>query len=265
MKTGDAPVKKVGDAPSLLSLYTADLHIHTCLSPCATLDMTPMKIVREALLNKLSVIAITDHNSAENVSAVIACARDTKLHVIPGMEIASAEEVHIVALFETVEQAQAVQEVVFEHLPPGENDEELFGLQIIANEFDEVERFDKRLLVSATSLSIDHAVSLVHDHQGLVIAAHIDREGYGIIGQLGFIPDYLKLDALEISRRMGLAEARARFAEYSRFPFITSSDAHQLFEVGAAQTGFIMEIPDFAEIKKALLGMDGRAVAGEGR
>lgn len=244
----------------MLGVMNADLHVHTCLSPCASLDMTPVKIVEEAIRNKLSLVAITDHNSAENAAAVIRAARGTDLCVIPGMEVTTAEEVHLVALFDSVEEAEALQEVVFENLLPGENDEDLFGVQVIANEFDEVEGFNKRLLIGSTTLELTVLVDTIHRLGGLAVAAHIDRERFGLIGQLGFIPEGLELDAVEVSRAVRLEDAPARFVGCERFPFITASDAHELAAIGASATAFRLARPAMDELRLALAGRDGRGL-----
>jgi len=241
-------------------MLLADLHIHTCLSPCATFDMTPRKIVTEARKRKLDIIAITDHNSAENVGAVMAAATRAGLAVIPGMEVTTSEEVHIVGLFEDVERALAMQTLVYDHLQPGENDEDLFGLQVIANPFDEVEGINRRLLIGATRLGLGQVVEAIHTLNGVAIAAHIDREAFSIVGQLGFIPGDLELDALEISRRMSLKQGRTVFSGLERFPFITSSDAHDLEEIGVSPTAFRMGGPELDELKRALGRTGGRGI-----
>lgn len=249
-------------AAEMLRVVAADLHIHTCLSPCGDLDMTPTKIVRQALEKKLSIIAITDHNSAENTPAMIAAARETDLFVVPGIEVTTSEEAHIVGLFEGVEGALAMQAIVYDNLQPGENDEDVFGIQVVANECDEVENINKRLLIGATALSVVEVVEAIHHRQGLAIAAHIDRESFSVVGQLGFIPQDLDLDAIEISRHMTLSEARARFKEYERLPFITTSDAHFPDEIGGSWTRFQVARPDMAELRLALAGREGRKVLG---
>jgi predicted metal-dependent phosphoesterase TrpH len=243
-----------------LQVVAVDLHIHTCLSPCATLDMTPGNIIEQACRKNLAIIAITDHNSAENAAAVIAAARETALCVIPGMEITTQEEAHIVGLFERVEDALSMQELVYQNLQPGENDESTFGIQVVANEFDEVEDINKRLLIGATALPIEEVVASIHDRQGLAVAAHIDRESFSIISQLGLIPEGLNLDALEISSRMTLQQAQAQFGETMGFPFITASDAHRLEEIGGGLMRFRLASPDMAELRLALSGREGRKV-----
>ena len=244
----------------MLQTVSADLHIHTCLSPCADLDMTPRNIVRQSIAMGLSIIAITDHNSAENVAAVTAAARGTGLRIIPGIEIATAEEVHLVGLFESCGAVLRMQDIVFEHLMPGENDEKLFGMQVIANERDEVEGFNKRLLIGSTSLDVNRTIDCIHRHDGIAIFSHIDREANSIIGQLGFIPPGIPVDGIEISRRTGMAEARLRFREYERYPFITASDSHDLQDIGRVSTKFLLAETSLSEIRMALAGTDGRKI-----
>jgi predicted metal-dependent phosphoesterase TrpH len=234
--------------PGLVSI---DLHIHTCLSPCATLDMTPRKIVAEASRKRIEVIAVTDHNTTENALAVIKAAREFDLHVIPGIEVTTSEEVHIIGLFEKINQASEMQAIVYENLQEGMNDEGLFGMQVVANEHDEVEKMNKRLLIGATLLPVHEVVDAIHGLDGLAIAAHIDRERFSIIGQLGFIPDDLKLDAVEISRRLPLDQARSRFREYERFAFISASDAHDLEEIGKGATCLQMAGTHIKDLKQA--------------
>jgi PHP family Zn ribbon phosphoesterase len=228
--------------------YVADLHVHTCLSPCGDLQMSPRKIVETALSKDIDIIAICDHNTCENARAVIRAAVGKSLRVLPGMEVTSQEEVHIVALFENLEDARALQKVVYNHLH-GENDEEAFGLQVVVNECSEVVSFCEKLLIGAADLSIDKVVSSIHRHSGLAIASHIDREGFGIIGQLGFIPENVSLDALEVSPRMGLVKAQREFKDYSGYTFISSSDAHFLEQIGRGTTSFFLQGPHLSEIK----------------
>lgn len=243
-----------------LGVRVADLHIHTCLSPCATLDMTPRNIVRQARKKGLDIIAVTDHNSAENTGAVMAAAREANLAVIPGMEITTFEEVHIVGLFEDTGAALAMQALVYDRLQPGENDEDLFGMQVIANALDEVEGMNPRLLIAAVRMGVEETVEAIHRLKGIAVAAHIDREAFGILGQLGFIPRGLDLDALEISRRMTLRQGRSLYKELKTYPFITSSDAHDLGEIGTSPTIFRVAGPQLSELKQALKGIGGRRI-----
>jgi len=206
------------------------------------------------------MIAVTDHNSAENAPAVIAAARDRAVTVLAGMEVTTAEEAHVLGLFPTLAAAMAMQAVVYDHLQPGENDEELFGLQVVANAEDEVEGMNPRLLSGATDLDVDQVVAAIHDQGGLAIACHIDREAYSLVGQLGFIPPDLALDAVEISARLTLPAARERFAEYAARPFVTASDAHDLEQLGRSPCRLRVAAPSFDELGRALAQRDGRAV-----
>lgn len=238
----------------------ADLHIHTCLSPCADLQMTPSKIVKTAIEKGIDIISISDHNSAENVIAAKKAAEKTGLKVLAGMEITSSEEVHVLALFDNIESVTKLQNVVYENLLPGENDEKRFGYQIVVNEKDEVLNFNKRLLIGAPTLTAYAVVNITHSLGGLSIASHIDRDAFGIISQLGFIPPDLKFDALEISPKTSIEEAKTKFSEYSHIPWITSSDAHHVNDIGRVSTGFLMHDATFEELCMALKGVEGRGV-----
>ncbi|KPK64279.1 hypothetical protein AMJ83_03385 [candidate division WOR_3 bacterium SM23_42] len=244
----------------MLRCYRADLHIHTCLSPCADLTMSPRRVVKAALAKKLDMIAICDHNSAENLRAAANAARDTSLTVLAGMEITSSEEVHVIGLFKDVDTALIMQQLVYQNLAPGENKEKLFGEQIIANEFDEVEGYNHRLLIGATNLSISDTVQEIHRLDGLAIASHIDREAYSIIGQLGFIPEGLELDALEISSSITHAEAAKMAPQIEKFSLISSSDAHSLDEIGKVIARFRIAAPTIEELGKAFKVKQGRSV-----
>ena len=238
----------------MLRGFRCDLHIHTCLSPCADLDMSPAALVEKAILEKLDIIAICDHNASENVEYVIKAAENKPLFVFPGMEITSKEEVHIVALFEKVEDLKEIQGIVYGSLK-GTNREEIFGCQPIVNEVDEVEGFNDRLLIGATGLSLHQIVELIHTMKGLAIAAHVDRESFSILGQLGFIPSDLELDAIEISSVRGKQNP-----EISGYPIITSSDAHFINDIGTRITTIYMERPSIYELKLAMLGREGRFI-----
>lgn len=246
-----------------MRVWTADLHVHTCLSPCATLDMTPLQIVARAAERNLAMIAVTDHNSAENAGAVMRAARGTELVVLPGMEATTVEEAHVLALFERLEDALALQELIYDRLMPGENDEDLFGLQVVANEHDEVEGLNRRLLIGATTLGVSALVEAIHARGGIAVASHIDRDSYSLVGQLGFIPEDLPLDGVEISARLTLAAARARFPEYGRFAFLSASDAHDLDDLGRNPVRLRAARPGFGELRRALRGDAGRGVVEE--
>lgn len=244
----------------MLRCYRADLHVHTCLSPCADLTMSPKRIVERALAKNIEVIAICDHNSAENVHATQNAASGTILTVLAGMEITSSEEVHLIALFDSAHTVLALQNTVYEHLAPGKNNPEFFGEQIIANELDEVEGYNERLLIGATDLSLQRLVEEIHRIGGLAIASHIDRESYSIIGQLGFIPEDLELDALEISFNADREKLNAATPSIIKYPVVAASDAHFLDDIGKITTTFYIAEPTVSEIKMALVKAEGRKI-----
>ncbi len=241
--------------------FIADLHIHTCLSPCAELSMTPRAIVERAASLGINIIAVCDHNSVENAAVTRDMARKKGINALAGIEVNSTEEAHILGLFDDMEGALKMQTVVYEHLQAGENDENTFGMQVVVNEIDEVMDFNKRLLIGSTDLSVNALVALIHGCGGIAIASHIDREGFGIIGQLGFIPAGISFDALEISVMTPLAEARVKFGQYAHVPWVTSSDAHRLEDIGRRTTRFMLYHSTFEEICLALQGRDGRGVS----
>lgn len=205
------------------------------------------------------MIAVCDHNSARNTAATRRAAEGTGLTVIPGVEITTSEEVHILGLFPSDSDAEAVQEEVYARLY-GQNDEKVFGYQVVVDEHDQVEDLDERLLIGATTLSAEKVVRLIHEHHGLAVASHVDRSGFGIFSQLGFIPEGLQLDALEISKRAGMDSVCEKYPQCRDFPIITSSDAHSPQDVGAAVTLAMMAEPSFEELGKALGNRDGRKI-----
>jgi len=241
----------------MLKVFKADLHIHTCLSPCADLEMSPLGIAQQARQRAIDILGICDHNSAENVPAIQEAAARFQINVLPGMEVTSQEEVHILALFDELEKALKLQEIIYKNLP-GENDENAFGLQVVVNEEGEILGFNKRLLIGASTLTVEEIVEIIHSLDGIAIASHIDREGFSILGQLGFIPENLKLDAVEISPLISFEEALNKFNP--QFPITSSSDAHFLRDIGYSTTSFFLEAGTVEEIKRAFLNEEGRKI-----
>ncbi len=243
-------------------IYTCDLHIHTCLSPCAELDMHPSAIVRAALDKNLDVIAICDHCASENAGYVMKAAAGTPLLVVPGMEATSREEVHVVALFGDIEALGLLQELIYASLK-GENNEDVFGVQAIVNEAGEVEGFNPHLLIGASDIPLGDLVDRIHGLGGIAIASHIDRESFGILGQLGFLPPDAPFDALEVSAGTGIKKARAMYPDLDSYTMITSSDAHFIPDIGKAPARMLLEDRSFSEIGLALKNAGGRRVLEE--
>ena len=243
----------------MLRAFRCDLHVHTCLSPCAEFDMYPRALIDKCISEKLDMIAICDHNASENVKYVLQVAEGKPLTVLQGMEVTSREEVHLLALFDRLDLLLQLQTVVYHHLP-GQNDENLFGCQVIVNDRDEVEGMNQRLLIGATQMSLQEIIDQIHALGGLAIACHIDRDSYSVISQLGFVDDGIPFDALEISHSTGIKRGRLRFPELSARPFIESSDAHFIRDIGQGFTEIFLEAGTISELKMAFEKMRGRYI-----
>ncbi len=239
--------------------FCADLHIHTCLSPCGELEMTPYNIVKKCIEKEIDVIAVCDHNTAENVHWVQKVAENFNLEVLPGMEITTSEEVHLLAIFDNNENVMGLQEFVYAHLLPGENDDDLFGMQVVANDKNEVEKIVHKLLIGGTKISLNQAIEKIHSLQGIAIPAHIDRNSFSMLAQLGFIPDDMSADAVEISSTADM-NTMLTVSGIDRFTVLRSSDAHQLSEIGRATVSLFLEQIRINEFKKAFTGIEGRYV-----
>ncbi len=205
-----------------------DFHIHSCLSPCGSEDMTPNNIVNMAQLIGLDAIAVSDHNSCKNIPAVLKCAEGTSLLVVPGIEVESREEVHILCLFDSMESLASFAEVIEEHLLKIPNKTEVFGEQAIMDENDKVIGTYPNLLITATDLSIEDVIKLCRDKKGVPIPAHIDREANSIITNLGFIIPEYGFKTIEISKNTTKEKVLLQHEYLVGYNFIGNSDAHYL-------------------------------------
>ena len=219
----------------------AELHIHTVLSPCATLEMLPSFIVERALKTNTHLIAITDHNASANVPAVIKAAEGTPLTVLPGIELTTAEEIHVVCLFDTYAQLIEFQKIVDANLPNIPNNPDFFGMQLIVDSEGNYVDTETRLLSNATYLSINEAQRHVHRLGGLFIPAHVNREENGLLPRLGGIPPELNLSILEIFN-ISKSEVIRRYPFLKDFHLIPSSDAHDLDAITGILTLQLEEI-----------------------
>ncbi len=200
-----------------------DLHIHSALSPCGDEDMTPNNIVNMACLLGLDMIALTDHNTAGNVRAV-SMAAEGKIKVVPGIEVTTAEEVHTVCYFPTIEAAEDMSDFLKKNMQGIKNRPEIFGRQLFMDHNDEITGEEESLLVSAVNLDIYEVEMATHERGGMFVPAHIDRSSYSVLANLGFLPPDLKVDAIEITQG-GLEKYAGLYDDY---PILTSSDAHYL-------------------------------------
>lgn len=234
-------------------LIKADVHLHTCLSPCADLTQSPKRIMEKVSENNYDLVFITDHNSIANAKATMEAGKKYgKIKVYPGMEITSMEEIHILSLFENLEFANSTLEYINNYLPDVYFEKESQE-QVVANESDEVEGFYGKSLFSAVDLNLNEIIDLIHVNNGIAIAAHIDRQSFSIISQLGFIPDNCRLDALEISPNLSIKEAKEIYKDYSlKYKFVKGSDSHSLNTIGCAYTEFYGENNSFKSFYRFL-------------
>ncbi len=227
-----------------LSWYGADLHVHTGLSPCAVDEMSPKRIINAAADAGISILAITDHNSAENVAAVIEAASGSGIWVLPGMEVQTKEEVHVICLFDCVGQVLGLQEFIYSRLPDLPYSPGIFGRQIVYGADDVVRGECRRPLYAAADASLSDLAAEVGRLGGLMIAAHVDRPAFSVLGTLGFIPPDVPFAALEVRSRSAVGRIRDRAV-------VWSSDAHCPGQVGSAMTAFYLGEVTVEELKMA--------------
>jgi PHP family Zn ribbon phosphoesterase len=242
-----------------VNTYIAELHIHTVVSPCAAVEMIPPFIIQEVLEKGIDLIAITDHNTTANVQAVQKAASGTGLTVLPGMELQTKEEIHLLCLFDTVEQIAAWQAIVDAHMPAQENNIEFFGEQFVVDETGEFIRRETQLLLTSANITLSQAVAHVNRLGGLAIPAHVNRAAFSLIANLGFVPPNVPFDALEISRHITPDQARQKYPQLKNYPLIQNGDVHFLADfLGANRC--LMAHPTIAELKLALHNQQGRSL-----
>lgn len=229
-----------------------DLHIHSCLSPCGDADMTPANIVGMAALKGLDVIALTDHNSCKNCPAFLIAARDAGLLALPGMEVTTIEEVHVVCLFTELEKAMEFDSLIQEKLLKIENNPAIFGRQEIYNEMDQIIGEEPYLLINSTDISVDHLYDIVKLYGGIMIPAHIDKTSNSMISNLGFIPEDSKFDCVEVHDVTCLPVLRATNQYLNHCNVITNSDAHYLQDINEPKHYLMVNEKSLASILEAL-------------
>lgn len=239
--------------------YRADLHVHTVLSPCAQIEMIPPLIVREALEQGIQLIAITDHNSTRNIASVQKAASGTGLVVLPGMELQTREEVHVLCLFDTLAQAEAFQKEVDLALPAIPNQPDFFGEQFVVDETGDFIASEERLLITSTHFSLREAWEKVTSLGGIYIPAHVNRKTFGLIYNLGLVPEDFPILALEISRHTTPAKAVVEFPQVRGYPLIQNGDVHGLDEFLGSNI-YSIEETTTAELSLAMVGKESRSV-----
>jgi PHP family Zn ribbon phosphoesterase len=243
---------------------SADLHIHSSLSPCGCLEMSPRAIVERSLEQGLDVIAVTDHNSVENAFYASELGERLGLAVICGMEAQTEEDVHVLCLFPDPESAEAFYGRVYPLLPDVANNPDYFGDQVVVDCEDQIVRVEPRLLLNSLELSLGALAELVSGHGGFLVPSHVESPHSGLMTNLGLVPPELELCPLEISRRATFAEAVAAFPALAGRRLVANSDAHYLADIGRARTVYEVGAASLAELYRAAQAGRYRVVYEEG-
>lgn len=218
-----------------------DMHIHSDLSPCGSSDMTPNNIVNMSYIKGLNIISVTDHNTAGNLPPVVMLGEKSGIKVVPGIEVTTKEEVHVLCYFRNLIDALEFGDIIYSSLPYMKNNPVIFGEQNIYNEFDEKTGELEKLLLNAVSLSIDEVRSLAVSHHGIMVPAHINKKSNSILGVLGFMPKNLCIDFVEVYDKTEIDEKYIKGLRILR-----NSDAHQLVEISEAKN--YLELDDIEDI-----------------
>lgn len=238
-----------------MNRYFYDLHIHSCASPCAEDDMTPANIAGMASLQGLQLVALTDHNTCKNCPAFFKHAKRYGIIPVAGMELTTAEDIHVICLFPTLENAMAFDATVENRLQKIDNRPEIFGHQYVMNEEDEVETEIRPLLLNATDIDLEEAFRMVKSLDGVCYPAHIDRDSNGIVAVLGTFPQDPPYTAFELNNGAMLETYRERFPQLKALSYLVSSDAHRLTELREAANSLQLDDEPYssAQVRLALM------------
>jgi hypothetical protein len=243
-----------------MKIFRADLHVHSVLSPCGDLEMSPTNIIKAAKKKGLDIIGITDHNTTLHCELMKKLGAENDIFVLTGSEVNTKEEVHCLTFFETPELLNDFQKYIDEMLPFIPNKPERFGHQVVVDEYENILKEIESLLFVGINQSIGELRKKVTDLNGIFIPAHVNRQHSGILSQLGFIPKDLNPDAIEIFAPTSIREVLLKYPELAQYNYIKNSDAHQIDRIGAVYSEFFIESISFEEIRKALRGIDGRKI-----
>jgi len=238
--------------------YKADLHNHSVLSPCGGLEMDPESVMQTAAKNGISIFALTDHNSLANCPAYAAWAKRFGIAFLYGVEIQTAEEIHLIALFDNTQEAMEFNELLYDSLLPIPNDPDFFGDQVVIDEEGGIVRMEERALINSSVWDLDTAYQQVDSYGGLCFPAHVDATTFSIIGQLGFIPPHLDFAAVSVTANCRIDRLLTTYPWLQKYPLFACSDAHYLADIGKGTTAFYLAAPTVAEIRKAFKKEDNR-------
>lgn len=231
---------------------TYDLHIHSCLSPCGDNDMTPANIVGMAAVKQLDVIALTDHNSCKNCAPFMEMADTYDIIAIPGMELCTAEEVHVLCLFPDLYAASDFDRCVYDKMLQIPNKPDIFGEQLLYNNKDEIIGSEPNLLICSTSIGFDDVYDLVSDHQGVMIPAHIDKSANSLLANLGFVPPDSRFTCVELKDLSKLHELSNSNPYLEHCQILCNSDAHYLEHISEPEQTITAKSNQIKDILSAL-------------
>ncbi|MTI48555.1 PHP domain-containing protein [Sporosalibacterium faouarense] len=207
-----------------------DMHIHSVLSPCGDKDMTPNNIVNMSLIKGLDVISVTDHNTMGNLKSVWEIGKEKGILVVPGIEVTTREEVHVLCYFSDLNNGLQFSKIIYDSLPMIKNKPKVFGEQRILDINDNyVGELDK-LLLNSTPFSIKDIYKLSKEYNGIIVPAHVDKSTFSILSTLGFIPEDINISALELSKKYDTNKKNYR-VDFDKYTIVRNSDAHYLKDI----------------------------------
>ncbi len=227
-----------------------DLHIHSCLSPCGDDEMTPNNIAGMAHLAGIEVLAVTDHNAAANLPRVKKIADAYGIMLIPGIEVCTNEDIHLLCYFETVEKCLEFEKIILDSLPPVKNKKAIYGNQLIRDEDDEIIGEYEKLLIIGSSYNLWDCVKLCHSMDGVAVYAHIDKNSYSALSVLGTLPPEIAIDGVEIYDLTNRPKLIAQGLINEETLFMSNSDAHYLENIGEREEHLSKDHPLWEMVKK---------------
>ncbi|RLC52290.1 MAG: phosphoesterase [Candidatus Cloacimonadota bacterium] len=240
--------------------FKADLHIHSVLSPCGSLQMSPKNVIKKAKEKRLDMIAITDHNSMANCRVYEKFAERNDIKFIYGVEIQSAEEIHILSFFDEWDKAQEFDNLLYESLLPRKNEPEFFGDQVVIDEHENIVRMEEKALINSSVWSFEEVLKKVHDFGGFAVPAHVDATSFSVLAQLGFIPENSFVSALEITKKCSAEKFLSQYPNLRKYALIKNSDAHYPEEIGSGFTEYYLQEPTVEEIMFACKNFKNRKI-----
>jgi PHP family Zn ribbon phosphoesterase len=212
--------------------------------------MTPNNIVNMSALKGLDIIAVTDHNHCGNVAPVYELASALGILCLPGLEVQTREEVHVLCYFASLSAMHAFFKVFDSFRMRLPNRPNYFGEQLLMNTADEVIGTYEYTLVTSMDLSFEALAALVDDYGGIAIPAHVNKGSNSVLANLGFMPEVSVIKAVEVFR--GAPLPKGLFDAYQQ---IFNSDAHALSAISEPEHFLEVEAKTVDAVFKCLRGV----------